>query len=187
MITLEDNSPLPLDTSFFTIIYDNAPLYFAQQKLSYSYSPYPNSRFEIHWKPELPDGKHTLEVLAKDASNNFFDTTSSRTTFNVFNEEDLLEVYNYPNPFSNDTYFTFMLHGAQKPDKLYIKIYTIAGRLIRDIDIPISSIITGFNKVYWDGKDQDGDDIANGLYLYKMIAKFPDETKAVTQKLVRVR
>ncbi|GBD88602.1 lys-gingipain precursor [bacterium BMS3Abin03] len=187
MITLEDNSPLSLDTSFFTIIYDNAPLYFAQPELSYSYSPYPNSRFEIHWKPELPDGKHILEVLAKDASNNFFDTTSSRTVFNVFNEEDLIEVYNYPNPFTNDTYFTFILHGAQKPDKLYIKIYTIAGRLIRDIDIPIASIVTGFNKVYWDGKDQDGDDIANGLYLYKVIAKFPDETKSVTQKLARVR
>ena len=187
MITLEDNSPLPLDTSYFTLIYDNEPLYFAESNLTYEYTPYPNSRAEIHWKPELPDGKHVLEVLAKDASGNFFDTTSSRTSFFVFNEEDLTEVYNYPNPFTNDTYFTFQLHGTLLPEKFYIKVYTIAGRLIREIKIPPTDLKIGFNKIYWDGKDQDGDEIANGVYLYKTIATFPDETKAVTQKLARVR
>jgi len=187
MITLEDNSPLALDTSYFTIVYDNNPLYFASEDLNYAYTPYPNSRAEIHWTPKLPDGKHKLEILAKDASGNFFDTTSSRTSFYVFNESDLTQVYNYPNPFTNDTYFTFELRGSEIPEELAIKVYTIAGRLIRDVRIPSTDLIIGFNRIYWDGKDQDGDDIANGVYLYKVIAKFNDETKAVTQKLARVR
>ncbi|MFB3056921.1 MAG: FlgD immunoglobulin-like domain containing protein, partial [Ignavibacteriaceae bacterium] len=186
-IILDDNSPLPLDTSFFTIVYDNNPLYFAQSELSYEYTPYPDSRAEIHWTPELPDGKHKLEILAKDASGNFFDTTSSRTTFFVFNESDLTDVFNYPNPFTNETNFTFSLRGTELPEEVNIKVYTIAGRLIRDIDLPVSDLTIGFNKIYWNGRDQDGDEIANGVYLYKVIAKFTDKTKAITQKLARVR
>ena len=184
---MDDNSPLPLDTSFFTIVYDNNPLYFAQSELSYEYTPYPDSRVEIHWTPELPDGKHKLEILAKDASGNFFDTTSSRTTFFVFNESDLTDVFNYPNPFTNETNFTFSLRGTELPEEVNIKVYTIAGRLIRDINLPVNDFDIGFNKIYWNGRDQDGDEIANGVYLYKLIAKFQDKTIAVTQKLARVR
>jgi hypothetical protein len=186
-IILDDNSPLPLDTSFFTIVFDNNLLYFTQAELSYDYTPYPDSRVEIHWTPELPDGEHKLEILAKDASGNFFDTTSSRTTFNVFNETDITDVFNYPNPFTNETNFTFSLRGTKLPEEVKIKVYTITGRLIRDINLPVTDLTIGFNKIYWNGRDQDGDEIANGVYLYKVIAKFPDKTKAVTQKLARVR
>jgi hypothetical protein len=186
-ITLDDNSPLPLDTSYFTIIYNNEPLYFANPDLSYEYFPYPNSRSEIHWTPELEDGKHKLEILAKDASGNFFDSTSYRISFYVYNESDITEVFNYPNPFTNQTHFTFQLRGTVLPEELNIKVYTIAGRLIRDIDVPVAGLNIGFNKFYWDGKDQDGDEIANGVYLYKMKVKFSDKTKSITQKLARVR
>ena len=187
MITMVDNSPLPLDTSFFTIVYDGVPLYFAQPELSYEYSPYPDSKVEINWLPELTDGEHTIEILAKDASGNFFDSTSSRSAFSVFNEFDLTQVFNYPNPFTNETYFTFQLRGAELPDGVNIKVYTIAGRLIWHFEVPVSDMTPGFNKIYWNGKDQDGDDVANGVYLYKVIASFKDETKSVTQKLARVQ
>ena len=187
MITLTDNSPLPLDESLFTIVYDDVPLHFSQDTLSFNYTPYPNSKAEIHWTPKLPDGTHKLQVLAKDASGNFFDTTYYQITFSVFNESDLAQVYNYPNPFTNDTYFTFELRGIDLPQKVKVKIYTIAGRLIRDFEVLPSELKIGFNKVYWDGRDQDNDQIANGVYLYKIIADFKDKTKAVTQKLALVR
>ncbi len=108
-MTLEDNSPLPLDTANFTIVHNNIPIRFSNPDLSFSYSPYPNSKAEITWTPKLNDGRHVLEVLAKDASNNFFDTTSYRKIFYVYNDPDLRQVYNYPNPFKDDTYFTFEL------------------------------------------------------------------------------
>lgn len=187
MITLTDNGPLPLDTSFFTIVLDNDPLSFAHDGLTYDYTPYPNSKAEIHWKPKLKDGTYKLIVLAKDGSGNFFDSTSYQITFSVYNETDLTRVYNYPNPFKDDTYFTFELRGNSLPEKVRIKIYTIAGRLIRDIEIPPSELQIGFNKIYWDGRDQDSDHIANGVYLYKIRADFKDKTKSVTQKLALVR
>lgn len=186
-MTLEDNSPLPLDTANFTIVHNNIPVRFSNPDLNFSYSPYPNSKAEIIWTPKLNDGRHVLEVLAKDASNNFFDTTSYRKIFYVYNDPDLRQVYNYPNPFKDDTYFTFELRGINPPEEFRIKIFTIAGRLIRELNIPPSSLQIGFNKIYWDGRDEDGDEIANGLYFYKIISKQADEIKTVTQKLAKVK
>lgn len=186
VITLEDNSPLPLDTTLFTIVHNNKPLRFYQPEMSHRYDG-PGTPFIVTWKPTLKDGRHTLEVLAKDKSGNFFDSTSYRVIFYVFNENDITDVYNYPNPFARTTHFTFILKGQDKPDELDIKIYTIAGRLIRDIKLSPTDLITNFNKIYWDGRDEDGDEIGNGVYLYKVIAKFPDKTKTITQKLAKVR
>lgn len=186
-MTLEDNSPLPLDTTNFTIVHNNIPLRFSNPDLSFSYSPYPNSKAEILWTPKLKDGRHVLEVLAKDASNNFFDTTSYRKIFYVYNDPDLRQVYNYPNPFKDDTYFTFELRGANPPEEFRIKIFTIAGRLIKELNIPPSSLQIGFNRIYWDGRDEDGDEIANGLYFYRIISKQDNEVKTVTQKLAKVK
>jgi hypothetical protein len=186
VITLEDNSPLPLDTTLFTIVHNNKPLRFYQPELSYKYGG-AGTPFVITWKPTLKDGRQTLEVLAKDKSGNFFDSTSYRVIFYVFNENDITDIYNYPNPFARTTHFTFILKGQNKPDELDIKIYTIAGRLIRDIKLTPTDLITNFNKIYWDGRDEDGDEVGNGVYLYKVIAKFPDKTKTITQKLAKVR
>ncbi len=105
-----------------------------------NYTPYPNSRAVITWTPKLEDGRHVLEVLAKDASGNFFDSTSSRSVFNVYNNPDLLQVYNYPNPFSDNTYFTFEIRGVIPPEEFKIKIFTVAGRLIKVINVPSSPL-----------------------------------------------
>lgn len=191
IITLEDNSPLPLDSTYFTIVhtYKNIPkiLNVPGPDLTFEYTPFPNSKAIVTWKPTLEDGRHILEVLAKDASGNFFDSTSSRYIFNVYNNPDLLQVYNYPNPFSDNTYFTFELRGVIPPEELKIKIFTVAGRLIREIILPSASLQIGFNKIYWDGRDEDGDEIANGLYFYKIISKHGDEVKTFTQKLAKVK
>ena len=68
-----------------------------------------------------------------------------------------------------------------------IKIYTIAGRLIKEIKIPAVDLSYDFNKIYWDGRDEDGDIIANGVYLYKVILTAEDKTEDVIQKLAIVR
>ncbi len=187
LISLKDKGPLPLDRSLFTVIYNNVPLNFARPDVAFDSTLYPNNEARILWTPELPDGRHTLEVLAKDASGNFFDTTSVRLIFYVFNDADLRDVYNYPNPFTDETHFTFELRGVSLPEEFYFKIYTVAGRLIRDLSIPASDLKIGFNKIHWDGRDQDGDEIANGVYFYKVIMKNGEVIKTATQKLAKVK
>lgn len=189
VITLEDNSPLPITPEHFTLVHQNVPLRFGTNPdLSFSYTPgEPLSRAEVVWTPTLANGRHTLEVLAKDSSGNFFDSTSNRSIFFVFTDADIRNVYNYPNPFKDDTYFTFELLGTYVPEELRIKIYTVAGRLIREIDVPQSSMQIGFNRLYWDGRDEDGDEIANGLYFYKVISKQEGEIRTITQKLAKLK
>lgn len=188
---LTDNSPLLLDTANFTIvhIYQNRynQIRFNNSALEYSIAEYPNSEVVINWKPTLGNGRHVLEVLAKDASGNFFDTTVNRSIFNVFDKDDIVNVYPYPNPFANETYFTFQLLGSNIPEELNIKIFTVAGRLIKEIEVPVSELQIGFNRIFWDGKDEDGDDIANGVYFYKVITKTNGVTKILTEKMARVR
>jgi hypothetical protein len=96
----------------------------------------------------------------------------------------LRNVFNYPNPFASETYFTFIL--TDYTDEVEIKVYTINGRLIYDIKVPPQSD-HAYYKVYWNGRDQDGDEIANGVYFYKIIAKVNGSTKEVIQKLAKIR
>lgn len=187
LVTLEDNSPLPLTPSQFTLVHNNVPLQSTNPDLTYNYQPHPNSKMEVTWTPTLPDGKHVLEVLAKDSSGNFFDSTSRKSIFYVYENPDLLNVYNYPNPFTDNTNFTFELRGTTIPEKFRIKIFTIAGRLIREIEIPSGILQIGYNKYFWDGLDQDGDEIANGLYFYKIISVQEGQTKTITQKLAKIK
>ncbi|MFO7445142.1 MAG: T9SS type A sorting domain-containing protein, partial [Ignavibacteriaceae bacterium] len=131
------------------------------------------------------DGEHLLRVFGKTILGNMEDNAGYERLFTVSNEMDILNVYNYPNPFTERTDFTFRL--TQIPDELKIKIYTIAGRLIREIIKPQAELRFDFNTIAWDGKDEDGDQIANGVYLYKIIMKKGGETKDVIQKLARLR
>ena len=59
--------------------------------------------------------------------------------------------------------------------------------MIKEITKKSSELNYDLNKVFWDGKDEDGDTIANGTYLYKMIMKDADKVESVTQKLVIVK
>ncbi len=80
----------------------------------------------------------------------------------------------------NDTYFTFELAGEKPPVSCRIRIYTVAGRLIKELK-ELARI--GFNNIYWDGRDNDGEHIANGIYLYKLILSDNNKTETSVQKL----
>ena len=85
---------------------------------------------------------------------------------------------NYPNPFSRFTEFTYEL---TVPAEVEIKIFTLSGRLIRSLKGTGSA---GFNSgIVWDGRDQDGDRIANGVYIYKIVAqtRFNSGGKEISQ------
>lgn len=111
------------------------------------------------------DGKYNITVKAWDVFNNF---SSADAEFEVLtsNNLEMNYVYNYPNPFSSNTIFTFQ-YNLDSPINIKINIYTIAGRLVKVIE---EKNIYGdrFVKIPWDGRDEDGDLLANGVYLYKI-------------------
>ena len=186
-IEMSDESLIPItDTSAVTIFLNDEPVYYAnnQTTLSIEFSE-ENPKAVVTYTPEFEDGEYFLKVFGQNSLGNIVDSSGLEKHFLVSNEAKLLYVYNYPNPTSGETHFTFKL--TQIPDEMRIKIYTIAGRLIKDIKIPATDLTYDFNKIYWDGRDEDGDIIANGVYLYKVILTVGDKTEDVIQKLAIVR
>jgi len=118
----------------------------------------------------LPEGQHTLKVKAWDIFNN---SSTAEVSFHVASSAGLTikNVFNYPNPFRTSTTFTFQ-HNQDSPIDVEIKIYTLSGRLIQTLEQP--SVMDRFVRISWDGRDHDGDELANGVYFYRVIAKTQD-------------
>jgi len=130
----------------------------------------------------LKEGQHVLSINGNNLVNQPQDL---QKMFYVSNDLKIMNIYNYPDPFNSFTYFTFTL--TEIPDQMNIRIYTVAGRLIKEINVPVSSLRNNFNKIYWDGRDQDGDLVANGVYFYKIYATLSSKTYSSIQKLAVVR
>ena len=119
----------------------------------------------------LGKGENKILVKAWDVFNNF---SSQAEFFKVVenNGSTIDYVMNYPNPSKGATTFTFQ-HNIDKPISVKIKIYTIAGRAIAEIE-KNDVTMDRFVRVEWNGRDQDNNEIANGIYLYKVIVKSLD-------------
>ena len=131
--------------------------------------------------PGLPNGTYRLQVTATDTSEN---ATEIEAVFTLDEPVTLKEVFNVPNPVEKGrTFFTYQL--AQPPDKVTIKIYTVSGRLIKTI--VDASANRGNNETFWDGKDETGIRCANGVYLYRVIAKTEEKTVQKVGKLAILR
>jgi len=98
----------------------------------------------------LAEGEHRVMIKAWDNCNN---SAVAESPFAVVSNEQIAlhDLLNYPNPFSTDTEITFWIN---QPCHIDIKIFTLSGRLIRNMDHLQAE--TGFNSFYWDGLDQDG-------------------------------
>ena len=121
-------------------------------------------------------GKHTLRIVARVSNAlGYVDSLLRDIALSVVDEYRILQLFNYPNPFASETYFSYVLTGARPPDEGTIRVFTVAGRKIRQIAIPSSSLQIGVNRVFWDGRDNDGDDVANGYYFYQVQVSAGDE------------
>ena len=120
------------------------------------------------------NGSYTLLVQGMDRSGNLSGDAEYKVSFRVIQESTITSVLNYPNPFSTSTKFVFTLTGNDTPDDILIRIMTPTGKVVREITeeeigpIYIGRNITNFT---WDGKDAQGDQLANGVYLYTVQAR----------------
>lgn len=139
-----------------------------------------NLRFQIIWPTEFEtDGIYTLSVQGSDKSGNLSGDLEYMVEFEVIHESSITAMMNYPNPFSTSTRFVFTLTGSEVPDDILIQIMTVSGRVVREISedelgpINIGRNITEFA---WDGTDQFGDPLANGVYLYRVKTRINGES-----------
>lgn len=142
---------------------------------------FPDEKFlqaTLFFNPELSDGEHKFRYISYDQNNNFADTVIHYMTVNP--DLKIIDLKNYPNPMKNETSFLINLSGNMPPSNSKIKIFTVAGKLIKTIESPLN---IGFNQISWDGRDADGDYLANGVYFYKLIIEGSKKETSL-QKLV---
>jgi len=169
-ISIDDNNPIELTDSF-----------------SYYLDSYTSGRTEYQFKPgELSPGSHTATAIAWDAANN---PNSVEISFEVvgLGEFRLSDLLNYPNPFKNVTRFTFCL---SEPANVTIKVYTVAGRLIKTISGIQGQATYNWDDpmLIWDGRDEQGDLLSNGVYIYKVRAEgYGGQSAEETGKLIVMR
>ena len=132
----------------------------------------------------LEPGAHTLAVKVWDVNNN-----SSETTIEFVVQEQvnmaLDHVLNYPNPFTTSTEFYFEHNQVCSQLEAQIQIFTVSGRLVKTINEVV--LTEGFRSdgISWNGLDDFGDQLAKGVYVYRLIVTTPDNLRAEkTEKLV---
>ena len=177
-----DNSPKPIeDTTAVNVFLDGNRLSYFGNEGILKIVPANESETKaiVEITPELKDGDHTLEFIVSDPSGN---QIYHRSDFQVDSEFRLLNVMNYPNPFQNETDFTFVL---TQPGDVSVDVYTVSGRHIKKLEFDMMN--AGFNRIYWNGLDEDGDELANGVYIYRVKAKNGSEITEETSKVILMR
>ncbi len=185
VITLEDeNEYLALgDTSLFKVLlkYPNEttvrPLFFDSGLMNF----YPASnasnknKASIELNPTfLEDGLYQLVIQAEDVTGNESGQLDYKINFKIITKAMISNVMNYPNPFSTSTQFAYTLTGDSAPEFFKIQIMTVAGRIVKEItqdEMGPLRVGTHLTDYTWDGMDDYGNKLANGVYLYRIVTK----------------
>ncbi|MCU0607732.1 MAG: T9SS type A sorting domain-containing protein [Candidatus Edwardsbacteria bacterium] len=85
---------------------------------------------------------------------------------------------NAPNPFSGATEFGYQI---SRPGRVRLRVYNIAGQLVKTLRDEQQG--AGFHGVRWDGRNDAGQRLSAGVYLYRLQAG----DRTMTRKLVLVK
>jgi hypothetical protein len=127
-----------------------------------------------------PEGDdYEMTVKGSDRSGNKAGGSQYKVSFRVINKPMISNLLNYPNPFSTSTAFVFTLTGSEVPQNLKIQILTVTGKIVREITIDeLGPLRIGRNitQYKWDGNDQYGQKLGNGVYLYRVVTSLNGKT-----------
>ncbi len=118
----------------------------------------------------LEPGLHTITFKAWDVYNNM---VTAEIQFIVVGDENiqLENVLNYPNPFVSYTEFWFSHNRPFEPLEVQVQVLTVTGKIVWAQNQTI--LTEGFlsREITWDGRDDFGDKIGKGVYVYKLTVK----------------
>jgi len=133
----------------------------------------------IEWKPQFKEsGDYELWINVRDKEGNLAGQNPLQIQFKVVVENSISNFLNYPNPFSDRTRFAYTLTGANVPYDYKLEIYTVSGKLIREIkqeELGPLKVGTHMTDYAWDARDQFGNRLANGVYLYRLVIRDQDK------------
>jgi hypothetical protein len=132
---------------------------------------------EVRFRLEdLNAGEHNIKVKFWDTYNN-----SSEESLEFIVSDDaklaLRHVLNYPNPFTTNTTFHFDHNKSGQDLDVVLQILTISGKVVKTFHEKVLTSEAHFDDLSWDGKDEYGDTIGRGVYMYKITVKSEDGNK----------
>ncbi|HDQ45920.1 MAG TPA: hypothetical protein ENN17_10565, partial [bacterium] len=136
----------------------------------------------ILFDAKLDPGEHRIRVEASDIHGNR--TVTTPVVFRVAEKFSLQFLGNHPNPFRRETVFVYVLTDAA--DQASLKIYTVSGRMIRAFE-DAGMGAPDYHEIVWDGTDAWGDEVANGVYFFRLRARQDGRMEEITGKIAKVR
>ncbi len=163
----------------------------ANEGVSFPENAHSIKNIQITLSPDLKSGQHDLTVEAADVNGNL---AKKDLSFSVTDNFDLIVYGNYPNPFKDQTIISYTIESNEPIDDLSIKIYTTSGRLVRsqmlDLDetVPDDDILEpNYHELVWDGTDDDGNPVANGVYFAIIKGKYKNKVVKRLLKMARLQ
>ena len=139
--------------------------------------------FRVNLDEARPEGRVVARVRAQDIVGNA-DEKEWTLTLEAALGNGVFDVVTVPNPLRTKTTFHFKL-GSGAPTDVSVRIYDVDGKLVRALRHVVSGRTT------WDGRDEWGNRLANGLYYYQVIAKVrsadPMTGKSVSKTFTRLQ
>jgi len=134
---------------------------------------------QLRYEPDLEarDSTYTLKVEARDARGNKIKPYQG--SFRVQQEQVIRDMYPYPNPMRTHTTFAFRVEGGRNETlgDFTLRIYTLSGRLVREFTkTDVKPLGVDWYGLRWNGRDEDGDRVATGVYLYRVSVEGDDTT-----------
>ncbi|MFM8912038.1 MAG: hypothetical protein ACKOE6_03825, partial [Flammeovirgaceae bacterium] len=164
------------------------PIYFSRPDVNWSAAT-AQSDFTVNFDPiGLAAGTYTLRVQAQDATGNNAGARPYEVIFKVADVNTLELRSVFPNPSRDRFYFNFVLSGSELPTEFSLQIFTLDGRRLQKFstqDVDLFRI--GINQLAWDGTDDAGNAMPNGLYLYRLNVSVAGKVHTQQGKLMLAR
>ena len=133
---------------------------------------------------DLADGEYTLTLKVWDIYNN---SSTATIDFTVVNNAGMVieNVFNAPNPMTDETHFVFDHNQLGNNMKVDIYIYDIMGRWVTTLSQQVAGTSTRITPIRWNGRGSRGENLRNGVYVYRIVATNDQgETATLVSKLV---
>ncbi len=148
----DENNPIVMNE-----FYETEPNNFTKGFVNYPFS-------------NLKEGLHTITFKGWDVYNNLATATLD---FVVAADTGLVldRVLNYPNPFVDYTEFWFQHNRPNETLQAQVQILTVSGKIVKTINQTIVSDGILSKDIKWDGRDDFGERIGKGVYIYRLKVK----------------
>jgi hypothetical protein len=193
---LQDENPFLLksDTLAFTILLkspcdtDDCPfyqVYFNRSDIQWNPAT-ATSPFQVRFTPvDLTPGSYTLQVNSQDPSGNPSGTDPYEISFVVSSEEVVSLQSVLPNPSSALFFFEAVVLGTETSDGK-LEIFQSDGRPVFQSSLR-DRLHVGTNRFSWAGVSNEGNDLSNGMYIYRLMVVQAGKTYTFSGRLVLAR